>query len=66
MSITPSSTLNRTAIPARRGSSYLFSSGSSNTMTQQVTLPEASERAYVSRLWAEDWDSAEDAIYDSM
>jgi hypothetical protein len=25
---------------------------------------EAAMRAYVSRLWAEDWDSPEDAIYD--
>jgi hypothetical protein len=22
------------------------------------------ERVYVSKLWAEDWDSAEDAVYD--
>ena len=25
---------------------------------------DADQRAYVSRLWAEDWDSAEDAAYD--
>lgn len=24
------------------------------------------ERAYVSRLWAEDWDSPEDSIYDEL
>jgi hypothetical protein len=24
----------------------------------------ADERAYVSRLWAEDWDSPEDSVYD--
>ena len=23
-------------------------------------------RAYVSRLWAEDWDSPEDALYDDL
>lgn len=28
-------------------------------------FPEAAaDRAYVSRLWAEDWDSPEDAVYD--
>ena len=27
---------------------------------------EVDERAYVSRLWAEDWDSTEDAIYDEQ
>lgn len=26
---------------------------------------EADMRAYVSRLWAEDWDSPEDAVYDT-
>jgi hypothetical protein len=34
--------------------------------TRWDIFPElASDREYVSRLWAEDWDSPEDAIYDT-
>lgn len=30
----------------------------------EVVLEDADVRAYVSRLWAEDWDCPEDAVYD--
>lgn len=36
------------------------------TINQPVVVEgESSERAYVSRLWSEDWDSPEDSVYDS-
>jgi TolB-like protein len=67
MSTGYSSTLDRTAISSSRGVTYVLSGGSSHTMSQSVTLPsEDSERDYVARLWSEDWDSAEDAAYDTL
>lgn len=59
-------TLDRNAIPSRTKATYVLSAGPSSTV-DHITLPiEESERAYVSHLWAQDWNSPEDAAYDSM
>lgn len=60
-------TISSQAIPRRRNDlRYEFSPlTGAITIEQTVVIREdAPERDYVSQLWAEDWNSPEDAIYD--
>lgn len=68
MSTSFETTLRRDAIPSPTGSAqYVLSGGRSTTVEQVVSLPiDQGERGYVSALWAQDWDSAEDAGYDHL
>jgi hypothetical protein len=60
-------TLRRNAIAFGTKTPYVLSHGKSTTVSQMLTLPaEDDERAYVSGLWAADWNSAEDSGYDSL
>ncbi|MBN9098864.1 MAG: hypothetical protein J0I49_12240 [Pseudonocardia sp.] len=47
-----------------RALTYGFGFQSSQIPVHPV-MTDGEERAYVSRLWAEDWDSDEDAVYDT-
>jgi len=59
-------TLTRDSIPAPSVHRYTVNNSQHGSITVvPVTVPlDDEERAYVGRLWAEDWDSPEDAIYD--
>lgn len=61
-------TITTGAIPRERSDLRYELSNHTGAITIQrpmILEDEASERGYVSRLWAEDWDSAEDSIYDA-
>lgn len=61
-------TITTNAIPRGRTDLRYELSNDTGALTIQqpvVVQDEVSERAYVSRLWAEDWDSPEDSIYDA-
>lgn len=65
MSGAVASTLTRGSLP--RGGNLRYVLDASATTT--VTLParyadDLTERDYISVLWGEDWNSAEDAVYD--
>jgi len=47
-------------------SSLSYSVGSSAVYVPDDDEADGDVRAYVSRLWAEDWDCEDDAIYDDL
>lgn len=60
-------TITTSALPRERSDLRYELSNHTGAITIQRTMildEEVTERGYVSRLWAADWDSPEDSIYD--